>query len=255
VATPADPSPIAPLREGAESLLAPLLFDPVRGAWIKGYARAVRDAEGRLIGVVQARIDAKDFRRVMARLGLGEGGQAGLFLASDGAPLTLYPLAPAGPAAIQPPPLPPLPLNQDPAGREGRFEGVAPDGQALLVAWRMIGGELPVLAVASLSRTVALAPCRERLARNATLFGLAAALLALLAVVLAVPVLATWMQTGLVPRLPTAVLSASLVLLAFLSLACGLILDTVTRGRQEAKRIAYLAQPAPADWPADAKGS
>jgi PAS domain S-box-containing protein len=182
VAAPTDTAPIAPLREGAESQLAPLLFDPVRGAWIKGYARAVRDTEGRLIGIVQARIDAKDFRRVMARLGLGEGGQAGLFRGSDGAPLTLYPLAPAAPAAIQAPPLPPLPLplDQDLAGREGRFEAVTPDGKPLLVAWRLVGGELPVLAVASLSRTAALAPCRERLTRNATLFGLAAALVCLL---------------------------------------------------------------------------
>jgi hypothetical protein len=44
-----------------------------------------------------------------------------------------------------------------------------------------------------------------------------------------------------VPRLPTAVLSAGLMLLAFLSIAVGLILDTVTRGRREAKLIAYLA--------------
>lgn len=69
------------------------------------------------------------------------------------------------------------------------------------------------------------------------------ALLAGLAVVLAVPLLATYLETGLVPRLPTAVLSMGLMLLAFLSLACGLILDTVTRGRRELKRLFYLAQP------------
>lgn len=63
---------------------------------------------------------------------------------------------------------------------------------------------------------------------------------------LAVPVLHTFLASGLVPRLPTAVLSMGLMLLAFLSLACGLILDTVTRGRVEAKRMAYLAIPAPA---------
>ncbi|MGG5811200.1 glycosyltransferase family 2 protein [Falsiroseomonas sp. CW058] len=66
-----------------------------------------------------------------------------------------------------------------------------------------------------------------------------------LAVALAVPLLATFLETGLVPRLPTAVLCTGLVLLSFLSLACGLVLDTVTRGRLEAKRIAYLAIPAP----------
>ena len=42
-----------------------------------------------------------------------------------------------------------------------------------------------------------------------------------------------YLQTGLVPRLPTAVLATGLMLLAFLSLTCGLILDTVTRGRWE----------------------
>lgn len=68
--------------------------------------------------------------------------------------------------------------------------------------------------------------------------------LALLSIGLAVPVVVTYAQTGLVPRLPTAVLSTGLMLLAFLSLMCGLILDTVTRGRQEVKRIAYLTIPA-----------
>ena len=53
------------------------------------------------------------------------------------------------------------------------------------------------------------------------------------------------MHTGLVPRLPTALLSTSCMLLAFLSLACGLILETVTRGRREFKRMRYLAIPAP----------
>ncbi|MGX9965111.1 glycosyltransferase family 2 protein [Roseomonas sp. F4] len=79
-------------------------------------------------------------------------------------------------------------------------------------------------------------------------FALAALMLAGLGVGLAVPVLHTFFATGLVPRLPTAILSMGLVLLAFLSLACGLILDTVTRGRMEAKRMAYLAIPAP-DFP------
>jgi hypothetical protein len=49
------------------------------------------------------------------------------------------------------------------------------------------------------------------------------------------------METGLVPRLPTAVLATGLMLLGFLCLACGLILDTVTRGRKELKRLQYLS--------------
>lgn len=76
-------------------------------------------------------------------------------------------------------------------------------------------------------------------------FSIAAALLFLMGLALFWPVLLTYLETGLVPRLPTAILSLGLVLLSFLSLACGLILDTVTRGRQEAKRIAYLAIPGP----------
>jgi hypothetical protein len=71
------------------------------------------------------------------------------------------------------------------------------------------------------------------------------AFLVLVSLVLAWPVLITFMNTGLVPRLPTALLSTSCMLLAFLSLACGLILETVTRGRREFKRMRYLAIPAP----------
>ena len=70
-------------------------------------------------------------------------------------------------------------------------------------------------------------------------------LLAGASLLLGAPVVADYFQTGLVPRLPTAVLATSLMLIAFLSLACGLILDTVTRGRWEQKRMAYLSMPSP----------
>ena len=59
-------------------------------------------------------------------------------------------------------------------------------------------------------------------------------------VVLSVPLLVTYLETGLVPRLPTAILSASLVTLGVLSLFTGLVLDVVTRTRQELKRLIYL---------------
>lgn len=72
------------------------------------------------------------------------------------------------------------------------------------------------------------------------------AVLALMAIVLAVPIIATFMETGLVPRFPTAILATGIMLLGFLSLANGFILDTVTRGRQEMKRMRYLAEPGPA---------
>lgn len=72
------------------------------------------------------------------------------------------------------------------------------------------------------------------------------ALFATTAIVLSIPILITYLETGLVPRLPTAVLATGLMLLAFLSLTCGMILDTVTHGRREQRRIAYLEIPAPA---------
>ena len=74
-------------------------------------------------------------------------------------------------------------------------------------------------------------------------FSAVAALLAVTSIVLAAPVIADYLRTGLVPRLPTAVLSTGLMLLGFLSFACGLILSTVTRGRMEAKRLHYLNIP------------
>lgn len=83
-------------------------------------------------------------------------------------------------------------------------------------------------------------------------FSLVAFGLLLLSLLLIAPVLMTFLATGLVPRLPTAVLATGLALLSFLSLACGLILDSVSRGRREAKRLAYLAVPGiAATHPAD----
>jgi hypothetical protein len=67
--------------------------------------------------------------------------------------------------------------------------------------------------------------------------------LAVSSVVLALPVLEEYVRTGLVPRLPTAVLAMGLMLLSFLSVTCGLVLATVTRGRMEAKRLQYLSIP------------
>jgi glycosyltransferase involved in cell wall biosynthesis len=66
-----------------------------------------------------------------------------------------------------------------------------------------------------------------------------------IALALGLPVVIAFLHTGLVDRLPTAVLSASLVLLASLSLGCGLILDSVARGRTELRRLAYLSIPPP----------
>ncbi len=58
------------------------------------------------------------------------------------------------------------------------------------------------------------------------------------------PILVEYVKTGLVPRLPTAIMAMGIMILAALSFACGLILETVTRGRQEMKRMRYLNIPA-----------
>jgi len=73
-------------------------------------------------------------------------------------------------------------------------------------------------------------------------------LLAAISLLIGTPVVAEFLKTGQVPRLPTAVLATGLMLLAFLSLTCGLILDTVTRGRWELKRMSYLAFPGPQEF-------
>ncbi len=74
-------------------------------------------------------------------------------------------------------------------------------------------------------------------------FAIVGALLATLSVALAMPIFVTYLQIGLVPKIPTAILSTGMMILAFLSIAIGLVLDTVTRGRREMKLLAYLAQP------------
>jgi glycosyltransferase involved in cell wall biosynthesis len=86
-----------------------------------------------------------------------------------------------------------------------------------------------------------------RTERPLPFFGAIGVTLAVISLGLAVPVIITFLETGLVPRLPTAVLATGLMLLAFLAAACGLILDTVTRGRREVKLFAYLAQRAPGE--------
>ena len=83
--------------------------------------------------------------------------------------------------------------------------------------------------------------------RPLVFFSCILALLAAAALLTGAPVVTEYLQTGLVPRLPTAVLATGLMLLAFLALMAGLILDTVTRGRWEQKRMAYLAIPGPQD--------
>lgn len=72
-------------------------------------------------------------------------------------------------------------------------------------------------------------------------YSIISSILALLSLALGTPIVIEFLDTGLVPRFPTAFLSASVMVLAFLSLATGLILDSVARGRREVKRLHYLS--------------
>jgi glycosyltransferase involved in cell wall biosynthesis len=84
-----------------------------------------------------------------------------------------------------------------------------------------------------------------RIERPVLFFGGIGAALLMAALVLSVPLVLTYIDTGLVPRLPTAILVTGLAIIATLCFFAGLILDTVTRGRREVRRLAYLAYPAP----------
>ena len=84
-----------------------------------------------------------------------------------------------------------------------------------------------------------------RVERPALFYGMIGALLVALAIVLAVPLAITYLHTGLVPRFPTAILVTGIIIVAVLCFFAGLILDTVTRGRREVRRLAYLSFNAP----------
>jgi glycosyltransferase involved in cell wall biosynthesis len=84
-----------------------------------------------------------------------------------------------------------------------------------------------------------------RIERPVLFYGLTGALLLLAAIILAVPLVLTYVETGLVPRVPTAILVTGMTIVAVLCVFAGLILDTVTRGRREMRRLHYLAQPGP----------
>ena len=77
-------------------------------------------------------------------------------------------------------------------------------------------------------------------------YGGIGALLLAAAIILAVPLVVTYLHTGLVPRFPTAILVTGMTIIAVLCVFAGLILDTVTRGRREVRRLAYLAYSSPA---------
>jgi len=84
-----------------------------------------------------------------------------------------------------------------------------------------------------------------RIERPVLFFGSIGALLLAAAIVLSIPLVITYVHTGLVPRFPTAILVTGMVIVAVLCFFAGLILDTVTRGRREVRRLAYLSQSGP----------
>ena len=122
-----------------------------------------------------------------------------------------------------------MPTAEVPTTYYARPEGSASKLSTYRDGWRILG------TIATL----------YRMERPLWFFGFVGVLLAGLAVLLAVPLAITYAGTGLVPRLPTAILATGLMILAALCVFAGLILDTVVRGRREVRRLAYLALPAP----------
>jgi len=121
-----------------------------------------------------------------------------------------------------------------PVGEVETAYGARPEGsQSKLSTWR--DGWRILTSIATL----------YRIERPVLFFGTIGALLVIAALILAEPLVVTYAHTGLVPRFPTAILVTGMIIVAVLCLFAGLILDTVTRGRREVRRLAYLAQPAP----------
>ncbi len=123
-----------------------------------------------------------------------------------------------------------------PVGEVGTAYGVRPEGSESKLStfrdgWRIL-------------KTIA---TLYRVERPVLFYGSIGALLLAAAIILAVPLVITYMDTGLVPRFPTAILVTGMTIIAVLCFFAGLILDTVTRGRREMRRLAYLAQPGPRD--------
>ncbi len=114
----------------------------------------------------------------------------------------------------------PVLYRSRPEGSESKLSTYRDGWRILKTIWKLFVSERPLLFFSSV-----------------------AALLVLLSVVLAEPLIVTYFETGLVPRLPTAVLVTGTMLVAMLSFVCGVVLHTVTIGRQEAKRLCYLAIP------------
>ena len=122
-----------------------------------------------------------------------------------------------------------------PVGEVGTAYGVRPEGSESKLStygdgWRIL-------------KTIG---TLYRVERPVLFYGMLGGLLLLAALILSIPLVITYVETGLVPRVPTAILVTGMTIVAVLCWFAGLILDTVTRGRREMRRLAYLAQPGPA---------
>jgi glycosyltransferase involved in cell wall biosynthesis len=122
-----------------------------------------------------------------------------------------------------------MPVGEVPTAYGARPEGSASKLSTYRDGWRILKVMLNLF----------------RSERPALFFGAIGALLVIAAILLSIPLILTYIDTGLVPRVPTAILVTGMVIVAVLCFFAGLILDTVTRGRREVRRLAYLALPAP----------
>jgi hypothetical protein len=112
-------------------------------------------------------------------------------------------------------------------------------------AARLEGSESKLSTLGDGSRILKTIVTLYRIERPVLFYGGIGALLLIAAILLAVPLVITYLNTGLVPRFPTAILVTGMTIIAVLCFFAGLILDTVTRGRREIRRLAYLGQSAP----------
>jgi hypothetical protein len=110
---------------------------------------------------------------------------------------------------------------------------------------RLVGSESKLSTLGDGWRILRTIVTLYRIERPVLFYGLTGAFLMLAAIILAIPLVLTYVETGLVPRVPTAILVTGMTIVAVLCVFAGLILDTVTRGRREMRRLHYLAQPGP----------
>lgn len=114
------------------------------------------------------------------------------------------------------------PYSERPEGSKSKLNTWKDGFRILRTVWRLFVAERPLLV-----------------------YGIAGLISSILSILLAIPIVLEWLETGLVPRFPTAILATGLALLGALSFFSGLILDTVTRGRRETRILAYLSYAAP----------